>query len=114
MIEKYSELLNAVDLIESNLDAAHIIAQTHEGDPLGDTIHAIIHRREGDLSNSLYWWRRVGDQVPHQLLEVYPERNPSKFVRDLSLSSEKAINIASIEKAELDSLRSILASKMEG
>ncbi len=41
-------------------DAAHQIAQAHEGDALFDRIHAIVHRIEGDEWNADYWYRRAG------------------------------------------------------
>jgi hypothetical protein len=41
------------------LDASHTISQEIET-PTGSAWHAIMHRREGDFGNSIYWWRRVG------------------------------------------------------
>lgn len=73
-------LAQAVECLrQGDLDTAHKIAQNQEGDPLADSIHAIIHRREGDYSNSLYWWRRVGGGVPAELSEIYGD--PAAFVR---------------------------------
>jgi hypothetical protein len=42
------------------LEPAHAICQAHEGVPTFDFWHAILHRREGDFSNSRYWFRRAG------------------------------------------------------
>ncbi len=42
---------------------AHAIAQTAEGDPAHDWVHALLHRIEGDESNAGYWYRRAGK--PH-------------------------------------------------
>ncbi len=47
-------------LYVDQLDSAHRICQAHEGDATHDYWHAILHRREGDFSNSKYWFRRVG------------------------------------------------------
>jgi hypothetical protein len=44
-------------------DAAHKIAQTDEGERDHDLLHAIAHRREGDFSNSGYWFRGAGDHA---------------------------------------------------
>jgi hypothetical protein len=56
-----SEVLRAAVLVwHDHLDAAHRIVQDIET-PDGSYIHAIIHRREPDYSNSKYWFRRVGD-----------------------------------------------------
>jgi hypothetical protein len=46
-------------LWNDDLDASHTIAQGLEN-PTGSYWHAIMHRREGDYSNSNYWWRRTG------------------------------------------------------
>lgn len=42
------------------LDQSHRISQGIESSN-GSFWHAIMHRREGDFSNSKYWYRRVGD-----------------------------------------------------
>jgi hypothetical protein len=41
---------------------AHEIAQDVEGAD-GAWVHAYLHRREGDLSNAGYWYRRAGRRV---------------------------------------------------
>ena len=38
---------------------AHRVAQDLET-PEGSWIHADLHRKEGDLSNAAYWYRRAG------------------------------------------------------
>jgi hypothetical protein len=43
-----------------DLPAAHAIAQGIET-ATGSFWHAIIHRREGDDSNSAYWWQQTGE-----------------------------------------------------
>lgn len=47
------------------LEPSHKVCQAIET-PTGSLWHAIMHRREGDFSNSKYWYRRVGDHA------VYP------------------------------------------
>ena len=42
------------------LDKAHQICQQHEGEPLFDWVHALVHRIEGDDANAGYWYRRAG------------------------------------------------------
>jgi len=40
-------------------EAAHRVAQDIDG-PDGAWIHAYLHRKEGDLGNAGYWYRRAG------------------------------------------------------
>ena len=49
-------------------DAAHQIAQDLD-DKTGAWIHAYLHRKEGDLSNAGYWYRRAGKPVAHDSLD---------------------------------------------
>ncbi len=46
-------------------EAAHELAQVHEGDPAFDRLHAFLHRIEQDASNAAYWYRRAGEPI-HQ------------------------------------------------
>lgn len=46
---------------------AHDIVQDHEGTPMADWIHALVHRIEGDLDNARYWYGRSGRQPAEQL-----------------------------------------------
>jgi hypothetical protein len=41
---------------------AHEAAQEDEG-PAGCWVHAYLHRKEGDLGNAGYWYRRAGKPV---------------------------------------------------
>ena len=66
------QLLRAGLLVwNDDIDAAHVIVQDM-GNATGSFWHAIIHRREGDASNSQYWWRRTGEHpaFPHVLHAV--------------------------------------------
>ncbi len=40
-------------------DGAHTVAQDVDS-PDGAWVHAYLHRREGDISNAQYWYRRAG------------------------------------------------------
>lgn len=62
--EARGRLLAAVDqALGGDWQAAHVIAQDHEGDALADWIHAVVHRMEGDLGNAGYWYRRCGRRL---------------------------------------------------
>lgn len=47
---------------QGNWDEAHRIAQDID-DETGAWVHAYLHRKEGDLSNAAYWYRRAGRPV---------------------------------------------------
>ena len=40
-------------------EKAHAIAQSNEGEPSHDWVHALVHRIEGDDGNAAYWYRRA-------------------------------------------------------
>ncbi len=55
------DLLKAIELALGNQwDAAHKIVQELESNDTAAWIHAVLHKMEGDLSNSRYWYRRAG------------------------------------------------------
>ena len=55
------ELLRAIELaLAGQWDAAHEIVQQYESDATASWIHAVLHKMEGDLANSGYWYRRAG------------------------------------------------------
>ena len=47
--------------------AAHLVAREHEGEPLANWLHAVVHRMEGDLGNASYWYGRCGRTLRKQL-----------------------------------------------
>jgi hypothetical protein len=49
---------------------AHECVQAHEGERDCDSVHAHLHRQEGDLANAGYWYRRAGRSVPDLSLEA--------------------------------------------
>ncbi len=54
-------LIEAIDRAASgNWDAAHKIVQAHEDDTTACRIHAVLHKIEGDASNSRYWYGQSG------------------------------------------------------
>ncbi len=48
--------------------SAHNVAQDIP-DNYGSWIHAYLHRKEGDLSNAGYWYRKAGKPMPGYSLE---------------------------------------------
>jgi hypothetical protein len=50
-------------------EAAHAAAQDID-DGTGAWVHAYLHRKEGDLSNAAYWYRRAGQPVARDGLDA--------------------------------------------
>ncbi len=75
-------------------EEAHNIAQDHEG-PIGNWLHAFLHRREPDAGNSKYWYARVRAQV--KVYEgigkkelAYLKENPAPEIEPLVKKMEKS------------------------
>ncbi len=43
-------------------DAAHLLAQS-QNNPMGNWVHAYLHRVEGDNANAAYWYQCAGKPV---------------------------------------------------
>lgn len=57
--ELRAALSRAVDLaLAGEWESAHSIVQAHEDDATACWVHAVLHKIEGDESNSRYWYRR--------------------------------------------------------
>jgi hypothetical protein len=66
-------------------DRAHESAQQDEG-PEGSWVHAYLHRKEGDLSNAGYWYRRA--RKPESRAPLDRER--SEIAQALLRGADKA------------------------
>src|SRR5947207_1480274 len=71
------ELAAALWLYVDDLDRSHTVSQDIQ-DATGSFWHGIMHRREGDFSNSHYWMRRAAG---HPLIETL---EPAKLVDDVA------------------------------
>ena len=54
-------------------EQAHRVAQDID-DRNGAWVHAYLHRKEGDLGNAEYWYRRAGQAVATDALDAEWER----------------------------------------
>lgn len=55
------DLINAIDLaLAKRWNESHSIVQKYEDDTTASWIHAVLHKIEGDMGNSRYWYRRAG------------------------------------------------------
>lgn len=52
---------------------AHAIAQSMDNNA-GAWVHAYLHRKEGDLPNATYWYRRARRNMPEDAPEAEWER----------------------------------------
>jgi hypothetical protein len=52
--------------LHDNWDTAHSIVQEMY-DTRAEWIHAYLHRKEGDIGNSKYWYRRCGKPYPGRM-----------------------------------------------
>jgi hypothetical protein len=46
------------------------LAQIDEANPRSAWVHAYLHRKEGDLPNAAYWYRRAGRPMPGGALDA--------------------------------------------
>ena len=58
-------------IAENRWDEAHEIAQSQEGHPDYDRIHALLHRIEGDEWNAKYWYGRCN--LPYPAISIEEE-----------------------------------------
>ena len=64
---------------KGDFDGAHSIAQDiHDRD--GARVHAYLHRKEGDLPNAGYWYRRAGCELFAGSLESEWETLVQRFL----------------------------------
>jgi len=62
------------------LEESHTISQAIDS-PTGGLFHAIMHRREGDFSNSKYWYRKCPD---HPAFKSLGEKAKSRLDHELA------------------------------
>jgi hypothetical protein len=60
-------------------NTAHRIAQDVE-DETGAWVHAYLHRKEGDLGNAAYWYRRAKQPVATDALDTEWSRIVAAFL----------------------------------
>ena len=69
MTDDRGDLIRALDLDKAgDWDKAHGIVQRMESND-AHWIHAYLHREEGDLGNSRYWYNRAGKIMPEYGLD---------------------------------------------
>jgi hypothetical protein len=66
-------------LLNDDLNSAHVLCQAHEDESTANYIHMIVHRREGDFSNTRYWVMRTGAHPLLSTLDDLAEKGGSKI-----------------------------------
>jgi hypothetical protein len=79
-----SAVMSALWLRHDWLEQSHTISQGIDS-PTGSFWHAIMHRREGDFSNSKYWYNRVGEHPTYKTLSVRAAEVVNPFPADKSV-----------------------------
>jgi hypothetical protein len=78
------ELIQAIDLaLDGQWAASHGIVQQYDSDAAASWIHAVLHKIEGDRSNSLYWYRRAGKTG-------FADREPTAELKEIRAEIEGA------------------------
>ena len=77
-------MMSALWLYFDWLDQSHRISQSL-ANPTGNFWHAIVHRREGDFSNSKYWYARCDSHPTMQTLAANAPRVINEMPADKSL-----------------------------
>ena len=128
---------SALLLWNDDLDASHTLSQGLP-DPFGCWLHGTMHRREGDFSNSKYWFRKVGAHAgfaqmtrraaavlasasgqPSPALAALAERwDPFAFVDRCAAATghhgAAAALLESLQAAELELLTELAAERFPG
>ena len=72
-------LAAALWLYVDELDRSHTVSQGID-DSTGSFWHGIMHRREGDFSNSHYWFNKVG---AHPVIDLIDGYDPHEFIDEV-------------------------------
>lgn len=73
MMSNRSHLIEACNLaLEGEWDASHKIAQDYS-DSTANWIHAVLHKIEGDVWNSNYWYARTAGKRYEDFADAHDE-----------------------------------------
>lgn len=100
-INEKSALAAGLWLYVDDLNASHVISQSFEGTSTFDFWHCIMHRLEGDFSNSHYWLRRAGK---HPAMASVPGGYDSGKLIDAASAAHRAgtapAELVALQRAE--------------
>ncbi len=83
------------------LDRSHTVSQGIE-DATGSFWHGIMHRREGDFSNSHYWFNKVGE---HPAIAQVGGYDPHRMIDEVeTLHTDKPQHLIDLQRREWQTL----------
>jgi hypothetical protein len=95
-----ADLAAGLWLYVDDLDRSHTISQSIE-DETGSYWHGIMHRREGDFSNSHYWMRRA---ARHPLIAGNSEYDSDALIDDVSRAKGDDASLVGRQRTEWQNL----------
>ena len=94
-------LVAALWLYVDELDRSHVISQ-QISDATGSFWHGIMHRREGDFSNSHYWFRQVG---AHPVMADIVGYDPHEFIDAVEAGDRSGVaDLVGLQRREWEAL----------
>lgn len=98
-------------LYVDDLARSHALSQDLH-DATGSAWHGIMHRREGDFSNSHYWFRKAGS---HPALRDIPDYEPHAFIDAVaSASPDESSDLVALQRVEWSALFAWCAERAAG
>lgn len=96
-ISAIPELIAGIWLYVDHLEPSHKVSQGIASQT-GSLWHAILHRREGDFDNALYWYRAAGN---HPVINRIPDYTPAKIVEMARTGDTAGVQLQRLEWATL-------------
>ena len=94
-IAKRPALVSTLWLYVDELDRSHTLSQSMHT-ATGSYLHGIMHRREGDFSNSHYWMYQAGS---HPVLSQIDGYDPHQFIDDVQ-ANPTSTKLAQLQREE--------------
>ncbi|MBL8064282.1 MAG: hypothetical protein JNM34_00335 [Chthonomonadaceae bacterium] len=96
-VSRYPELVAGVWLYVDDLEQSHLVSQSITS-LTGSFWHAIMHRREGDFENALYWYRSAR---AHPVMDRISDYSPDLIVQLAKEGDSRAVALQRLEWATL-------------
>ena len=90
-------------LFVDELDKSHKISQGLNDDT-GSFWHGIMHRREGDFSNSHHWFNRAGDHPAMKLIDGYDGHTFIDRVEQAHKNGAEPSDLVALQRREWEAL----------